>query len=135
MKRSVASKFLITFHWGKPYISFAIIAQTTDWLACYKLSIHYGARSTVVEWMRIDNANYFLAATKIAAEVREREREETINMSVGGDLSCVYLSSSLPLSGSRRATEGIINWNRVLCEDSRVKSSRVGLPKRTVAGR
>lgn len=54
-KRFVASKFLITFHWDKLYL------PIPDWLVCYRLSIHY--RAPFVQWIRIDSANYFLAAT------------------------------------------------------------------------
>lgn len=77
------------FSLGQTVSLVVIIAQTTDWLVCYELSIHY--RAPFVQWVRIDDANYFLAMTKIT-EVKE-ERRQSICREIF--LGSVYLHSSL----------------------------------------
>lgn len=124
-KRSVASKFLITFHWGKPYLPLWLLREligsfVTNCRYIIERRLFSGYESTM----------QIIFSPRLKSH--ESKREETISMS--GKIFPVHFRL-LPLNGSRRGTEGIINWNRVLCEDSRVKSSRDGLPKRTVAGR
>lgn len=134
MKRSVAIEFLTACRWRKSHYSLRLTGNRPFGLFVMKNRLATDGRLYANEFQSTVLPSRIICPSPIYCPRDENDDDqcESRDDRTTRNLSRTMFNRS-PFEGFQHGTERIINWDRVLCEYSRVKSSRGCLNELSVA--